>query len=102
MIRSLALLLIAVIVGGHSAPQGWAYEEWCCDNSHCKAVPASDVAEIESGVWKYLPTGNIFKDEPPLIKRIRPSKDKNFHVCIGATAVRSLGFSYCIYIVQGN
>lgn len=97
MIRSLALLLVAAIASGH----GW-YEEWCCDNSHCKPVPESDVVEIAEGVWKYLPTGNIFRDEPPLIKRIRPSKDKNFHVCIGSTAVRSLGFSYCIYIVQGN
>jgi hypothetical protein len=106
MIRSLALLLIAAIASGHS----W-YEDACCGKGDCRPVPADDVLEISEGVWKYLPTGNVF-DNAGVNRRVRPSKDKSFHVCIGpdqlvpATPlpgfIMAPGPSFCIYVVQGN
>ena len=106
MIRSLALLLIATIVSGHSL-----YDPACCDKGDCRPVPAEDVLEISEGVWKYLPTGQVFENSEIHV-RVRPSKDQRFHVCIGkphlipATPkpgfIMGPGIGFCIYIVQGN
>jgi hypothetical protein len=92
----LAWLLGACVVLGLLAGYAWGHSwyDWdCCADNDCKPVPAEDVAEIVGG-WKYLPTGNEFKDP----KRIRPSHDGNFHVCINPSNKQSL----CIYIVSGT
>ena len=88
------VLLIAAFMLVHS----W-YDPICCSDRDCRPVPATDVLEIEGG-WKHLPSGAIFRDEPN-IKRIRPSHDSNFHVCLGNTP-SNMNFPYCIYILQGT
>jgi hypothetical protein len=95
MARYLLLILFAICAAlafftTMARPHSW-YEGDCCSNNDCFKVANEDVVEIEGG-WKYLPTGNEFKDP----KKIRPSRDGKFHVCIMGTT------SMCIYIVQGT
>ena len=97
------LLLTATSAAAHS----W-YDSFCCSESDCRPVPADQVLEISEGVWKYLPTGNTFYNEGKF-RRIRPSKDDRFHVCIGRPHAEPgqgfklvPGISHCIYVVQGN
>jgi hypothetical protein len=80
------LMAIVTVAGAHS----W-YDWDCCSKDDCFEVAREDVVEIEGG-WKYLPTGNEFKDP----KKIRLSRDGKFHVCIMGTT------SMCIYIEQGS
>lgn len=89
--------MIPFILSIYMLVHSW-YDADCCGEGDCVPVPATDVVEIEGG-WKYLPTGNEFRNEG-LIRRIRPSRDRNFHVCIGKKA-HDLGRSYCIYILSG-
>jgi len=84
-----SLVLFSASASSHS----W-YDNDCCSERDCKAVDAANVVEIEDG-WKYLPTGNIFRDTP-MLQAIRPSRDRDFHVCIS-----SGGVSRCIYILNG-
>lgn len=102
----MVILLLLLLATSPALAHSW-YDHDCCNLSDCRPVPAEHVAEIEGG-WKYLPTGNEFKNEPNM-QRIRPSRDGKYHVCIGKphaapgqgfNLVR--GFSYCIYIVQGT
>ena len=83
---SVALLLMSDSVLGHS----W-YAPECCSGYDCKPVSTEDVVETDEG-WKYLPTGNTFTKD-----QVRPSEDRNYHVCIGPVNHKS----YCIYIVNG-
>jgi len=106
MRRSLALLVLATPALAHS----W-YDNACCGDGDCRPVPATDVRELSEGVWKYLPTGHTFQNGG-IYRRVRPSKDAHFHVCIGrpylepATPLPGFitvpGLGFCIYIVQGN
>lgn len=89
--------MLELAVGAFMLVHSW-YDHDCCSDQDCKPVPATDVVEIEGG-WKYLPTGAIFRDTPEK-KRIRPSQDRNFHVCIGRSEWDK-NFPYCIYILQG-
>jgi len=82
-----ALCLIAFIIPARS--HFW-YESACCSGNDCAPVPASDVEEIEPRVWRYIPTGHVFRDE-----QVRPSQDGDYHVCDN-------GRPLCLYIVQGS
>lgn len=93
---ALALLLIAAAMTPREAKAHSWYDGDCCNDRDCFPVASTDVRKIEGG-WLYLPTGNVFKNEPPYI-RIRPSKDEHFHVCIGTATAGVKGHSYCIYI----
>lgn len=78
-------------------PHSW-YDHDCCRADDCFAVANEDVEQTADG-WKYLPTGNEFKDEKTM-RRIRPSQDTFYHVCIGKRTWDK-GKSYCIYILLG-
>ena len=90
----MATLLMTAFLLVHS----W-YDYDCCSDEDCRPVPATDVVEIEGG-WKHIPSGAIFKDTPEK-KRIRPSHDRHFHVCLGNKPY-NMNFPYCIYILQGT
>ena len=82
-----ATLALSLVLPVHS----W-YDHECCSDTDCRPVLAEDLDEVEPGVWKYLPTGNMFRGP-----QVRPSRDANFHVCIGAS-----GTSYCVYVQSGT
>lgn len=92
ILLSLLALAVAITIFNikKARAHGW-YDADCCSTTDCFPVRPEAVLEIEGG-WKYLPTGVEFKDK----SRIRPSKDRNFHVCI------SNGRPLCIYILQGT
>lgn len=87
---------------GYRPVKRWSIHSWydaaCCSQTDCEPVASEDVQEIDGG-WLYRPTGNVFRDEGN-IKRIRPSQDRNFHVCIGKHDW-NMGKSMCIYILSG-
>jgi hypothetical protein len=85
-----ALFCWAMAIVTIAKAHNW-YDWDCCHERDCFEVAREDVVEIEGG-WKYLPTGNEFKDP----KKIRLSRDGKFHVCIMGTT------SMCIYIEQGS
>jgi hypothetical protein len=69
------------------------YATDCCNIDDCYPVPAEAMEEIGPDIWRYKVTGNIFKNDM-YFKRIRPSQDGGFHVCIGKASKTSL----CAYI----
>lgn len=73
------------------------YDHDCCNTKDCYMVQDDEVGESAKGEWKHFPTGATFKDEIGM-KRIRPSKDSHFHVCISKYS----RIGYCIYIVSGT
>ena len=51
-----------------------------------------DLAEMDKGCWKYLPTGAVFCG-----RAVRPSQDRYWHVCINPNNI-----PYCAYIQNGS
>jgi hypothetical protein len=90
------LIALALVVSAKKARTHEWYDHDCCNIRDCRPVLDSDVSENAKGVWKYLPTGATFANEPTF-KRIRPSKDNRYHVCVSLNGA----IGYCIYIVTG-
>lgn len=78
------------LISSAASSHSW-YDPDCCSDRDCRPVDADDMAEIGGGCWKYLPTGATFCGN-----RVRPSKDKHWHVCISNNNV-----PYCAYIQMG-
>lgn len=89
--------VVFVTLCAYAIAHSW-YDADCCSINDCYPVPADSVIEMRDG-WKHIPTNTFFKDEKH-IKRIRPSKDRSFHVCIVGDA--NVGYTgRCIYVLQG-
>ena len=89
----IAVLTASVLVVGSTKllAHDW-YEPQCCSGSDCRRVPMEDLAEMDKGCWKYLPTGAVFCGS-----RVRPSQDRYWHVCINPNNI-----PYCAYIQNGS
>ena len=83
-------LLILCLLASPALAHSW-YPPECCSGRDCMSVRAEDMQEVDGGCWKYLPTGAKFCGA-----QVRPSQDKNWHVCISAA-----GFPYCAFIQTG-
>jgi hypothetical protein len=88
-----SVIAAALIVSAKKARAHSWYATDCCNIDDCYPVATEAMEEIGPDIWRYKVTGNVFKNEPNF-KRIRPSQDGGFHVCIGKTSKTSL----CAYI----
>lgn len=80
------VILFAVM---HAMAHSW-YEPDCCSGDDCAPVHVSDVRITNEGYE--LPDGFVFKYGN---RRIRPSRDGDFHVC---TNKKDPSIHYCIYV----
>ena len=90
LVAALVACSISLFAMHRARAHSW-YDGDCCGTMDCHPVPATEVEEIEPGVWKHIPTGFTFKGP-----NVRPSRDADYHVCI------NYGRGLCIYIVQGS
>jgi hypothetical protein len=74
-----------------AVPHGWAYDASCCSNRDCRSVPSELIHEGPDG-FTYTVTGQLI---PYGDRRIKQSKDDDFHVC--TTAGHENGRVLCIY-----
>lgn len=96
IIATLAALAIAFSLFMMSRLSAHSWYEWdCCSGQDCWPVADEEVEEIRDG-WQHLPTGAEFRNEGPVV-RIRPSRDRRFHVCVQSSSLKGL----CIYVRQG-
>lgn len=70
------------------------YDPSCCGDGDCNPVADTDVLELDDGSWEYLPEHIVF-----VKSRVKPSRDQQFHVCIGHSPYRT---PYCIYVPRGD
>lgn len=94
--RSLLVLAALVAFVAVAEAHSW-YEGACCSNNDCWPVHDDEVVEMRGGGWKHLPTGAEFRDRPGDV-RVRPSRDRHFHVCVRPNSYEGL----CIYVRQGT
>jgi len=85
----LILILIAIGINAASAHEWYDYE--CCSDKDCRAVIPGDALKVNK--QGYVIYGTLIKFDD---KRIRKSKDQDFHVC---TVVDEIGHPYvrCLY-----
>ena len=102
------LVLLAAMIDGwmgfvwaHDAPSGWSYDVTCCNTLDCRPADGPETkvrhhpVKIEevTGGYRISTTQEVV---PWNDKRIRESKDGDYHVCTtnGADSGRAL----CIYV----
>lgn len=88
------LLTIAFLLMSSSAfSHGW-YGWECCSGQDCKPIPVSDVHATPAG-WKIDITGEVipFND-----KKIKDSRDANFHRCARSADFSAKGVTLCLYV----
>ena len=71
------------------------YPMECCSQRDCFKVNMDELVESNNGDWLYLPRNLTFSKD-----KIRPSQDRNFHVCIG-NMEHNMGKPLCAFILQG-
>jgi hypothetical protein len=70
------LAFTALPAAAHEAASGWSYDPVCCGGEDCRMLQDYEVRELPNG-WQ-TPAGLIDYSD----KRIRPSQDGRFHICI--------------------
>lgn len=76
-------IYLSSIILAHS----W-YDPWCCNDKDCRPVPCTELIEQNNGDLEYK--GYIIPKD-----KIKPSQDKDCHVCIFLEQGR------CAYVHQG-
>jgi hypothetical protein len=80
-------LLAAAPAWGHTAPTGWAYDNFCCGGQDCQSITLDHVEITPEGYVVTLGPGDhkTAKREHRKMFRyedVRRSQDENFHACI--------------------
>ena len=88
-----ALLAVCTAARGHNAPSGWAYDQWCCNQSDCRQLADGDVVERNGG-WLIQSLGVHI---PYTFAEKRASGDEHFHYC-----EYPKGTPRCFYIPGGD
>jgi hypothetical protein len=72
------------------------YPAECCSQRDCFKINYDELVETNNGDWLYLPRNLTFPKA-----KVRPSQDRNFHVCIGNSGYND-GQPLCAFILQGT
>lgn len=97
----IVLLLVAIgfLIGraySHDSPSGWDYPPECCHGTahggDCHPVACEELDEKRDGTvgWQTY-----------IFKRVRPSQDKNCHVCVWHEG-EPYSVPQCVFIQQGS
>lgn len=88
-------------VEAHQAPTGWAYDPSCCSGRDCAPAAFNRVQvsrdgngyhiRLRAGEHHHFP-GAVDMIVPLGDRRIRPSQDTEYHICLSAT-----GHLFCLY-----
>lgn len=99
----LLFLLMAGRVYAHDAPSGRSYDPACCNTMDCRPADGPDgprhhpiqLVEVQGG-YRVIKTNGQDEMVDWNSKRVRPSKDGDYHVCTHGG--RDDGGVICIYV----
>ena len=103
LLFAVAASMVLALTVKPAAPHEW-YDPACCSGRDCAAAPVGSVTAVDGG-WQII----ILAGEHPMVKsnfstivpygdkRVRPSRDQNFHPCISEE--RHL---LCLYVPEAQ
>lgn len=71
------------------------YPMECCRDTDCKPVVCEELVELPDGSIKY--SNYVFAKT-----KIKPSQDKNCHVCIFKFPTSNVGTPLCVFVLMGT
>lgn len=89
----IAMLLLTTGAVAHEAPNGWQYDQSCCNTMDCFQEQMSNVIVQKDG-YHILPTDEVISYND---KRIRQSKDQYYHRCTRLGNPNQNGL-ICLYV----
>jgi hypothetical protein len=95
IVAVLAALAVAGVALAHDAPSGWEYPSDCCHGvgagGDCHPVPCETLVEERDGLhWRNF---HFTKDQ------VRPSKDRQCHVCVGTNGDGEMKYPHCAFVL---
>lgn len=96
--------LAVFTASSHDAPTGWSYDPACCNTYDCRPADGPtgarhhtmQIVETKTGYRVIYPNSTTPEDIPWGSKKIRPSRDGEYHVCTHGG--RDNGGTICIYV----